>query len=248
MKYQDADEIAKVYNQHGQAYHQSRKSGHGRLFNELLDMPTTLSLLPERLDGYTLLDAGCGSGIYGQQLARRRAQVTGIDISKEMIEIAKKETPPDLKITYQVGNLYELPYKDSTFDFIICAYVLENIEDIARVFKEFYRVLKDEGKCIFSISHPLRALSEKVNRDGKEAWLITNYFDRSMRKSDFGSGMIVLKYKRPLEDYVKAFKNAGFLMEDLREPIPVKEGREVDPINYEKARRLPQLLTMKLVK
>ena len=87
----DAKIIADIYNKFGQAYHDSRKQDHGRLFNEYLDMPATFSLLPE-LKGKNVLDAGCGSGIYSRLLAQSGASVRGIDISDKMIGIAKKET------------------------------------------------------------------------------------------------------------------------------------------------------------
>lgn len=244
----DASAVATVYNQFGQQYHDSRKQGHGRLFNEYLDMPATFSLLPDSLQGKKILDAGCGSGMYSRLLAQKAAVVTGVDISEKMIGIAQKETPPELSIQYSVGNLYSLPFSDKEFDLILCNYVLENIEDIGKVFKEFFRVLRSKSECIFSISHPLRAQSKKQIVDGKEEWVIADYFEEGMRMSDFGGGMMVPKYKRTLESYVKALTDAGFVISALLEPRPTPEGCTVDPENYEKAMRLPQLLTVKIVK
>lgn len=249
-KYLRVDEghIASVYNKRGEGFHLSRKKGKGRLFNEFLDMPTTFWLLPKRLKGVRVLDAGCGSGLYCIRLAKMGAKVSGIDISEKMIEIAGKETPKDLKVSYVIGSIYKMPFRRNTFDLIICNYVLENVEDITIVFKEFYRVLKEGGECIFSISHPLRALAQKVEKNGKEVWVIENYYDKSIRESDLGDGLVVKKYKRNLEDYSRAIREAGFLISEIIEPRPIKEGAETDPSNYKKAMRLPQLLTMKLKK
>ena len=75
-----------------------------------------------------------------------------------------------------------------------------------------------------------------------------NYFEEGMRQSDFGGGMIVPKYKRPLETYVKALKSAGFFISDISEPQPIKKGKKIDVKGYETAMRLPQVLTVKLIK
>ncbi len=242
----DAKKIAHVYDEFGQAYHNSRRGGHGRLFNEYIDIPSTLYLLPKNLKGKKVLDAGCGSGIYTQLLAQKGAIVTGIDISRKMIEIARKETPKELNVKYYVGNLYDLPFENKTFNLIICTYVLENIKNLAPVCEEFHRVLTKKGECIVTISHPIRAQSEKVDMGGKEVWVITDYFKKGMRDSDFGGGMMVPKYKRTLEDYMQAFLSAGFVLTNLLEPRPTRKGKEVDAVGYEKAMRLPQLLALKL--
>lgn len=248
MKYQDSKEIAEVYNKFGRYYHDSRKNDSGRLYNEYIDIPATLSLLPDNVKNLKVLDAGCGSGIYANMVAKRGAKVVGIDVSEEMIKIASEETPKELGVEYTVGDLYKLPFQDGSFNLIICTYVLENIESLDKVFDEFNRVLTPQGRCILSISHPLRAQSTKSKKEDKEIWVIEDYYEAGMRKSDFGSGMIVPKYKRTLEEYVKAIKKSGFVVTDLLEPRPVKEGKDVDPVNYEKAMRLPQLLVMELKK
>lgn len=122
----DSDEIANAYNLHGRDYHASRQNG-GRLFNEFLDMPATLSLIPEQLKGYKILDAGCDSGIYSRILAGRGAEVIGVDISKTMIEIAKEEKQAHENIEYVVGDISDTNLPNESIDLIICNYVLENI-------------------------------------------------------------------------------------------------------------------------
>lgn len=248
MKRPDSETIGAIYDQFGESYHQSRRNASGRLFNECIDMPATFSLLPTDLTGKRILDAGCGSGIYAQRLAERGAQVTGIDASRKMIEIAEREKPISLEINYLVGDLYDLPFQQEFFDGIICTYVLENVELLPTVFDEFYRVLKKGGFCIFTISHPFRAYADRVDQQGKEVWFLENYFERGVRQSNFGDGMIVPKYKRPLEDYVKACTSAGFVIKQLIEPRPVASGQQIDPRNYEIAMRLPQLMALELEK
>ncbi len=68
-------------------------------------MPIFLEMLGD-VSGLTTLDAGCGEGYLSRILARRGANVTGIDIAARLIEIARAKDPEG-KITYQVANLSE---------------------------------------------------------------------------------------------------------------------------------------------
>lgn len=243
----ESNEIAEMYNQFGRAYHESRIK-QGRLFNEYLEMPATWNLIPQNLNNYTVLDAGCGSGIYARELANRGARVTAIDISQTMIDIAIAEKIPGTSITYQVGNLNQLPLADNAVDLIICNYVLENVKNIDEVFKEFSRVLKAEGLCIFTISHPLRAMADRVEQNNQEIWQLTNYYDRTTRISDFGKGLKIKKFKRTIADYINATITAGFKLTHFNEPQPILEGKNHDSKAYETSSRLPQLLLIGMKK
>lgn len=243
----ETTKIATSYNSFGRTYHETRTTS-GRLFNEYLEMPAVLSILPQSLKHKTVVDAGCGGGIYSVILAKLGAKVLGIDISQTMIDIANEEKPADLDITYSLGNLYDIQQTDESVDLIVCNYVLENLAELNTVFTEFHRVLKKDGLCLFSISHPLRAFTEKEFFQDKEIWRLENYFAGGTRTSDFGQGMTVLKFKRTCHDYLQAAFNAGFLANQFLEPQPIPEGKKCHPQQYEQAMRLPQLLIVGLIK
>lgn len=244
----DAEVIGGVYDQFGEYYHESRKTASGRLANEFIDMPTVLSLVPGQLAGARVLDAGCGSGIYSATLARRGASVLGVDASTKMLEIATREKPAGCDLTYVLGDIAALTVPDASFDLVLCSYVLENIRNIAAVFAEFHRVMKPGSSCLISLSHPVRAQAIREERDGQEVWTLQDYFVRGERKSDFGGGMTVPKYRRPVEDYTEALAAADLLIKRLREPRPLPQGATVDPEGYGKAVRLPQLLVLEAVR
>jgi len=244
----DEKAISDVYNRFGDYYHDSRKKTSGRLHNEFIDIPATLSLLPNSLKNKKILDAGCGSGIYSVLLTKKDGEVIGVDISKKMIEIATRQTPKGLNIKYLVSGLYDLPFKNESFDIIVCNYVLENVEDLAKVFEQFFKVLTKKGVCIISLSHFMRGNSTPTIKDNKEQWVVENYFNTELRKSNFGGGMIVPKYRRTLQNYVDDLSKVGFVIERILEPQPIPEGELVDKEGYEKAMRLPQIMTMKLIK
>ena len=97
------------------------------------------------LRGKQVLDVGCGTGIYTKILKRRGADISGIDISKSMIEVAKREVSG---VDFKVGSAYELPYRAGSFDLVLAALVIEHLTDLDKAFSEINRVLKKGGKRI----------------------------------------------------------------------------------------------------
>ncbi len=69
---------------------------------------TLLGFLPADMTGLTLLDAGCGTGALSVEAARRGAKVTAIDVSAQLIGIARERAPTDLghgSIAFEVGDM-----------------------------------------------------------------------------------------------------------------------------------------------
>lgn len=103
----------------------------------------------ERLNPHEkILDVGCGAGFLTNELAKHRYDVTGIDLSGESLEVAKRfdETK---SVKYQTASAYELPFPDASFDVVCALDFLEHVDDPARAIKEFSRVLKPQGKFFF---------------------------------------------------------------------------------------------------
>lgn len=65
-----------------------------------------------------ILDAGCGPGRVGGELARRGHRVVGVDLDEELVAAAKRDHPD---VHWHVGDLTELDLPGSAFDLIVCA-------------------------------------------------------------------------------------------------------------------------------
>jgi SAM-dependent methyltransferase len=107
-----------------------------KLFDELLDLTATGP-------GTRLLDIACGSGYAAALAAVRGAEVTGVDITPALLEIARERTP---KGTFLEGEMDELPLPDSQFDVVTCVNGFQFALDPAQAFAEGARVLVSGGR------------------------------------------------------------------------------------------------------
>ncbi|MBN1156328.1 methyltransferase domain-containing protein [Candidatus Woesearchaeota archaeon] len=107
------------------------------------------------LDNKKILDAGCGTGRISIPLSRRfdSLKITGVDKSKEMIEVLKEKIDEQKIKNYDVikSDLSKIGFEDNYFDFAIISSVLHSIRDWHEVVKEVMRVIKKEG-FLFLIS------------------------------------------------------------------------------------------------
>lgn len=95
------------------------------------------------------LDLGCGIGIYAEWLSKMGLEVTGIDISQQMLARAKERAEENnLQIDYILGDLHELPFADNMFDLVISNIVIEFVENPQKVVNEVFRVLKKGGRFV----------------------------------------------------------------------------------------------------
>ena len=80
-----------------------------------------LSCLPDDLSGQRVLDAGCGTGALAVEVARRGAEVTAIDLSPNLVQVAEERLPKDLgggQIHFRVGDM--LDPELGRFDHVVC--------------------------------------------------------------------------------------------------------------------------------
>ncbi len=93
-----------------------------------------------------VLDAGCGSGNFTKAIAESGLDPIGIDLSAELIALCKNANP---NINFKVADMRNLPFGDNYFNGIWAHASLVHMktkEDVHKSFKEFARVLKDNGK------------------------------------------------------------------------------------------------------
>jgi len=110
-------------------------------------------------DGDRVLDAGCGEGRHAWEVCREyKCSVCCMDISRESLRklkyvlyhmLARNEAKGWGNV--MLGDALNLPFKDSSFDRIICSEVLEHLTDDEQGIRELVRVLKDGGALVVTV-------------------------------------------------------------------------------------------------
>ena len=98
-----------------------------------------------------ILDLGCGGGILAETLAEEGANILAIDLSKKLINEAKKRAKfKKLKIDYKCQSIKNLENSGAKFDIILCLEVVEHIKDYKNFVELALKCLKKDGIIIFS--------------------------------------------------------------------------------------------------
>jgi demethylmenaquinone methyltransferase / 2-methoxy-6-polyprenyl-1,4-benzoquinol methylase len=120
------------------------------------------------LENQCILDVATGTCDIVIEVAKRNlsAQIFGIDFSRRMLDLGRiKITRKNYNqiVSLQIGSGENLPYADTSFDGVVCAFGIRNFADIQSGLNEFYRVLKPGGRVvILEFSIPQNQLLETV--------------------------------------------------------------------------------------
>jgi SAM-dependent methyltransferase len=176
-----------------------------------------LELLPE--PGERTLDLGCGEGRLGRDLSAAGHRIVGLDGSPTLARAALDADP---SLPMIVGDAARLPLRERSFDLVVAFMILQDVDDLADTARQIARVLRPEGRLCLAIVHPLNSSGVFTGRAPDSPLVIEgsylasgHYVDQVERD---GLPMTFAGIHRPLEAYVRVLRDAGFLIEDLREP------------------------------
>jgi SAM-dependent methyltransferase len=211
--------------------------------NAYYDRPAVQSLLPP-LAGRRVLDAGCGPGIYAEWLVGQGATVVGVDLSPEMVRLARQRVGDQAE--FHVADLAApLDFLgEAAFDVVVSALALDYVRDWAPVFASFYRRLRAPGTLVFSAGHPADEYY-RLNPGG-------SYFEvepvEAVFKA-FGPEVVRVPYfRRPLGAMIAPLRAAGFALDCVLEPQPLPEFEAQDPKDYAELRRRPGFICFRAIK
>jgi len=122
----------------------------GHYYHQNVIIPKLLVLLD---DAKSILDVGCGQGIFARKVAKKVCY-TGIDLSPSLIAKAKSLTPWR-KDNFFVQNA-EKPFqvKEKAFSHAVVILALQNMENPKIVLKNIHQVLDENGELIIVLNHP----------------------------------------------------------------------------------------------
>jgi demethylmenaquinone methyltransferase / 2-methoxy-6-polyprenyl-1,4-benzoquinol methylase len=105
--------------------------------------------------GSRALDVATGTGDLAIELARRGAEVSGLDFSEPMLELARGKAPG---LDWVQGDALELPYLDGEFDAATVGFGARNFSDLDRGLREMARVTRPGGRVVvLEITTPQKA-------------------------------------------------------------------------------------------
>jgi ubiquinone/menaquinone biosynthesis C-methylase UbiE len=118
--------------------------------------------------GDRVLDVGCGTGVIARRAAEQvgpAGAVTAIDLSPEMIEVARATPAPVAPpIEWHTGDAVSLPFPDGAYDVVLCQMALMFMENRVAAVAEMRRVLKPGGRIVVSTPGPIQPVFTALER------------------------------------------------------------------------------------
>lgn len=148
----------------------------------------------------SILDVGCGEGFTLNRLKENGIgkKLKGLEYSKNAIKLGRK-IYPDIKIIQ--GSIYKLPYKNNSFDLVLCTEVLEHLEDPKKALKELARVSKKylllsvPNEPYFMLANFLRG--KNISRWGNDIEHVQHWTSRGFEKFIKSEKLKIIRRKHP---------------------------------------------------
>lgn len=216
-----------------------RKPGHDSYLRFHRGVFLPLVPPPRRLT----IDVGCGEGRVGRDLAALGHHVVGVDVSLTMANAAMHH--PRCGGSVLNAEAAALPLASGAGDCVVAFMSLQDVEAFEAAIGELGRVLAPGGVLVMAITHPIntagRFLPADADDDPRDRRFAIDgsYFQRRHLHDSVerdGLTMTFASEHRPLQDYVAALADAGFVIETL------KEVAEPDPAD--KWNRIPLFLDL----
>lgn len=225
--------------------------------HRFIEKPMMRELLPN-LENKKVLMLGCGTGEESLMLKEFGAtDIVGIDLSKESINLAKESYS---EYEFLVGDMHKLPFENMSFDFVYSSLAIHYSDNPESVYKEIYRVLKENGQLLFSVGHPLRWACDEIEISGEKYRIIAhgtenkndlvygNYNTFRKHNHYFKNGEVLSFYVGSPSFHFKKLKQAGFIIEDFSEGICTDECKSIDYNYWNKYHEIPQFMSFLVTK
>ncbi len=196
-------------------------------YQKTLILPNLMRLM-EINKGEEILDLGSGPGFFANEFAKKGAKVTGVELSKTLVEEAKQKYP---SLKFHIGSAENLSFlPKASMDKVAAILALQNMDNPHKVLAECSRVLKPGGSLYIVMTHPAFRVLKKSEWGWDEKKKvqyrrIDGYLSESKEKINMHPSMgfgdvpeeYTVSFHRPLQTYFKLLKNSGFVVSGLEE-------------------------------
>lgn len=194
-------------------------------YNILLEQPAMRELLPD-IRNKSVLDLGCGFGNNCMDFINAGAkQVTGVDISKNMLSEAIKNNSHS-KIDYINMPLEEIGLLELKYDVIYSSLCFHYIKDFDKLIKDAYSLLNNNGVLLFSQEHPIVTASDQnsgeyIKNENNEpcAYCFNGYQYEGLRDGHWFVDNVI-EYHRTFSTVINTLCENGFIINKIAEPVP----------------------------
>ena len=236
--------IALEWDANAATRHDQIKSGIDISYSKVL-IPAVFDVLGN-YQGKRCIDIGCGSGNLAAMLAEKASFVTGVDLSRKMIGIARQEVGhlPNVEFAHSSIESFSKEYKGPKFDVGVAHMSLMTAPYLDEVTKAISALLKPKGILVCSITHPC-FWNQYRNLEKEKDF---NYWKPHDQKAKFIISLaedalpeLTTHYHRPLEYYVEQLLRNRLVIERLVEPYPSPEVHRLYPHKW----RIPRFLVIR---
>ena len=168
------------------------------------------------LKNVEILDVGCGGGIASEPLSRMGGELTSIDESKELINIAKIHAKSmRLDIKYKQSNIEKIFQSKNKYDVVVALELLEHVKNVSYFCEVLSKLIKPNGIIIIST----------INRSILSKMIVIKFAEDILKKIPSGTHNYK-KFIRPTE-IKNYFKSTGLNMYDLKGMVwdPIRSWR-----------------------
>lgn len=147
------------------------------------------------LSGKSVLDVGCGGGVFSESMATNGAKVTAIDLAQDSLEVAKLHLyENDLKIDYKKISVEDFSADNkASFDVIVCMEMLEHVPDPQSIVNACAKILKPGGWLFLStINRSAKAMALGIFVAEHVMGLVpkgTHHFEQLIKPSELAKGV-----------------------------------------------------------
>lgn len=185
---------------------------HRRSFDSLLERLQPMRIRPRRI-----LDLGSAAGAGSRRLARafRSARVTGLDLSRRMLAVARERRSRFVKISELQANAMALPFRTGVFDLVIANQLLPWIGDLRGFFGGVARVLRKDGLLMFATLGPDSLIELRVAWQEEDRFEHVNPF---VDMHDVGDALVRAGLRDPVLDVERltvSYRDPASLFADL---------------------------------
>jgi ubiquinone/menaquinone biosynthesis C-methylase UbiE len=219
-------------------------------YRDELNNPATFRLIGD-VRGRLALDLACGEGYNTRILARKGANVTEVDLSEKLVGLARREEAKEkLGICYRVLDATGLKeFSRNSFDLVTCFMSLQDIENYEKAISEVARVLRSQGRFVFSIPHPC---FETIIVNGKRTSATRRYFGAAKytvlwNMERLAKPFRTTSFHRTLTDYFDVLSRNRLFVSRLVEPRPTQKGLLKHP-QLREVLTIPQSIVVESIK